>query len=157
MLGGGLSRLRGAVGGKGAERGRMGNWGHGVKSGKTKKTERREQLSFWAWEAWSTWAHVLESRAQAWGACQPSFPQGGLQAMRSPVPAFLLPSLPTRSCIPGHVSARSHVSTRSVWTRSSKACPPRRVNLPSSVNNHSRGSPQADGVRSSWSHPRWSR
>lgn len=39
MLGGGLSRLRGAVGGKGAERGRMGNWGHGVKSGKTKKTE----------------------------------------------------------------------------------------------------------------------
>lgn len=40
MLGSGLSRLRGAVGGKGAERGRMGNWGHGVRSGKTKKTER---------------------------------------------------------------------------------------------------------------------
>ena len=66
-----------------------------MRSGKTKKAERREQLRLWAWEAWNTWARVLESRAQAWGTCQPFFPQRWTAVHPFTCPCVHLPPLLT--------------------------------------------------------------
>lgn len=132
-VGRGLSRLRGAVGGKGAERGQMGiqSWGEVREDQENREAGAAELLRAWEVANVGTRAGV---QSAGLGAMPTLLPAGWTAGHAFVCPCVPSPSLLTPLRIPSHGSARS------VWTRSSKAWPPRRVNLPSSVNNHSRGS-----------------